>query len=196
MNSGFLKRFFAFIIDVLLISIISSILTSGIETSDKYDDLVDKNENLITKYYEQEITIDEYIKQMDNLNYDLDKESYIKNIIILVTYISYYIIFQYLNNGQTIGKRLFKIRIKPIDGKLKPNQIVIRALIINSIFSSIILLGTINLLNKENYLMLKTIITGVETLFIIVSAIMILYRKDKRGLQDIITKTEVVKEGV
>ena len=51
------------------------------------------------------------------------------------------------------------------------------------------------LVSKELFIKLNYVITGIQYLFIIVTSIMILYRKDKLSLHDIMSKTMVVKEG-
>ena len=110
--------------------------------------------------------------------------------------IAYFIIFQFFNGGQTIGKKLMKIRIrKQDDGILKIQDIIIRTLIINSIITTIVTLIAVLMVNSESYYIIRTVISTAETLFVLVSSFMILYRKDKLGLQDLMTHTEVVKEG-
>lgn len=51
----------------------------------------------------------------------------IDNIIIYyVCLILYYIIFTYVSNGYTLGKKFFKIKIVSLEGKLKIEQIIVR----------------------------------------------------------------------
>ena len=42
--------------------------------------------------------------------------------------------------------------------------------------------------------MFNTILNIIESIFVIVSALMILYRKDKRGLHDMMAGTSVIKD--
>ena len=58
----------------------------------------------------------------------------------------------------------------------------------------IVLLLCINFLDKNSYYVLKNVFTGINYAFLIISTFMILYRKDKLALQDVITNTMVVKE--
>jgi uncharacterized RDD family membrane protein YckC len=47
---------------------------------------------------------------------------------------------------------------------------------------------------KNNYFVGVSLITIIESIFIIITTIMVVYRKDKRGLHDIIGKTKVISE--
>ena len=118
------------------------------------------------------------------------------NIISCVITIGYYIVFTYLNKGQSIGKKLLKIKIVDKETKEAPSikAIILRSIIIYSIISGLFNIIFINLLNKNIYFIGYNFLATIEEILIIVSAFMILYRKDKRGLQDIIAKTEVIEE--
>ena len=99
------------------------------------------------------------------------------------------------NNGQTVGKKLMKIKVKSItDESLSINTMLFRALIIYGIAANIINLILILLLKKELYLSISNTISIIQSLIVIISVFMILFSKQKRGIHDIITKTEVVNK--
>ena len=151
MKATFLQRFLAYIIDVMLLSIILSIISSTSINSSNYNKLLEEQENLISKYSKQEITIEEYQSQAKKLDYEIAKSSYPSTIIGLVMSIAYFIIFQFFNGGQTIGKKLMKIRIRKQDnGILKIQDIIIRTLIINSIITTIVTLIAVLMVNSES----------------------------------------------
>ena len=50
------------------------------------------------------------------------------------------------------------------------------------------------LLKKELYLSISNTISIIQSLIVIISVFMILFSKQKRGIHDIITKTEVVNK--
>lgn len=45
------------------------------------------------------------------LNYELTKRKLPVNVATSVVFIGYYIIFAYFNKGQTLGKKLLKIKV-------------------------------------------------------------------------------------
>ena len=71
---------------------------------------------------------------------------------------------------------------------------IIRSVLIDSIFSGIIGIIFIFVLNQNTYYLGYSIVQMIETMFIFVSALFVLYRKDKLGLHDIIAHTEVLEE--
>lgn len=193
MKASFFKRLAAYFIDVMFITIIAGIATSGISNS-KYEKAYDNYEDIMESYAEQEITTKEYLEKIGPVSYDMQKASMATSITTLVLSIAYFIVFQYLNKGQTLGKKLLKIKVQE-DGKdpgLK--AIIIRTFIIDSIFSTLFAIILVYALNRNNYYLTYSIISTIEMIFVFVSAAFILYRKDKRGLHDIIAHTEVIDE--
>lgn len=193
MRASFMQRFLAYLIDVIIVSIFVSIFATFM-TSEKYQELSKQEETVIKSFTDGEITMEEYVEQTKNIEYRMDKENFNLTLLGLGINIGYFIVFQFINKGQTLGKRLIKIRIKKTQGKLEAKDIVIRALIVNSILSTLVSLIAITFANQESYILVKMLITSLESIIVLISAIMILYRKDKLGLHDMITKTEVISE--
>ena len=193
MRASFMQRFLAYLIDVIIVSIFVSIFATFM-TSEKYQELSKQEETVIKSFTDGELTMEEYVEQTKNIEYRMDKENFNLTLLGLGINIGYFIAFQFINKGQTLGKRLMKIRIKKTQGKLEAKDIVIRALIVNSILSTLVSLIAITFANQESYILVKMLITSLESIIVLISAIMILYRKDKLGLHDMITKTEVVSE--
>ena len=73
-------------------------------------------------------------------------------------------------------------------------SIILRTIIIDSIFSGFCAIVLVYLLNRNNYYQVYSVISWIEMIFVFVSAGFILYRKDKLGLHDIIAHTEVIDE--
>ena len=96
-------------------------------------------------------------------------------------------------NGETLGKKLMKIKITSNnDKKLTMNNYLIRALVIDSVLMNIITIITILLFSKDIYLTSYNIISYVFSFVYIVSLAMILFSKNGRGLQDILANTKVI----
>ena len=92
----------------------------------------------------------------------------------------------------TLGKKLLRIKIESEDDDLTMNQMVIRGLIINGILFNIIELSLLLFLPKALYLNAYSSIELVKYSLYIVIAFMVMFRKDRRGLHDIICHTKVV----
>lgn len=194
MKATFLQRLLAYLVDAILVMIIASCFAQVTVDIKKSENLIDRSQKLMEKYSQEDFDVEKAIEEYKAINYENDKLNYVNNIITLVISATYYIGFCYFNKGQTVGKKLMKIRIKSKSGELKASQIVVRALILNNMLILIVLLLCINFLDKNSYYVLKNVFTGINYAFLIISTFMILYRKDKLALQDVITNTMVVKE--
>lgn len=203
MKAYFVQRLGAFIIDMLIVSLIASLIYGCFPISKQQMKNIDKLNNevavLADSFIEGELEVKEYLNKSIEINYDISYQSILSNIIYLVIIILYFIVFQFYNKGQTLGKKLLKIKIiKADDSELGMNDLVIRALIINSVLVMMVDLVLVLFVTKGVYMYSNLIIGFIETIVIIVSAFMVMYSKNGQGIHDKIAKTKVVlaKEGV
>ena len=195
MKASFFERLGAYIIDTILIGIIASLICYSLP---KPENTVEKTlSSLNQKYTAGEITTNEFYSEYNNLLYQNQKNTITSTCVNLVLTIGYFVVFQYMNKGQTIGKKLLNIRV--VDQKTtKPPTItrgLIRSLIVLGILSTTINLIVASLTNQQIYIPCYYILSTIETIFILVSIIMILFKKEGRGLHDIMAGTSVIKEG-
>ncbi len=193
MKASFLKRLGAFVIDSVILSIVFAIITMGFKLDTK--DINEEVNNTLEQYESGEITMDEYLDKTLELNYELQKSSLVVNSLNLVLYVGYFIVFGYLNKGQTIGKKICKIKVvNNKDDKLGICNMIIRSLFIYGIFTLLYSVIFVNVLNKEMFGYSYVIVSYLEVIFMAVTFFMVLYKKDGRGLHDIIANTNVIEE--
>lgn len=193
MKARFVKRLGAFIIDTMILSVIFSLITMGFNTDSSN---INKELTIILEQYENsEITIEEYSDKVTNLNYELQKSSIVVNTVNVILYVGYFIVFGYLNKGQTLGKKICKIKVVNKDND-RPSiwNMIIRSLFIYGISTLLFNIIFINILNNKIFTYGYTIITYIETIFMIICFFMILYKKDGKGLHDLMAKTYVIEE--
>ncbi len=195
MPAQFNKRFFAYIIDIFIVLVIANLITMFIPISEKTQDYYKELQTTQKKMYDKEIDVKEYTDIVLEDNYNISKSTVLISLTSIIIYILYFVVYQVYNNGQTVGKKLMKIKVKSItDEPLSINTMLFRALIIYGIAANIINLILILLLKKELYLSISNTISIIQSLIVIISVFMILFSKQKRGIHDIITKTEVVNK--
>ena len=191
MNATFLQRFFAYIIDILIVVILLNLVTYNINF-DKRNDLMSEITEYLTEY--DPANTEDANKLLD-LQYQYNKESILVDTVSVAITIGYFVIFQYFNKGQTIGKKLLKIRISGKDNKqVGIGQLILRSIIIYQILVNIVNLILITTVNKMFYWNIYSILTAAQSIFIVITMLFILYRKDKRGLHDIMSGTCVIVE--
>ena len=193
MKANSYKRVLAYLVDIMIISFVSLLLTYFVPTSENYNKLNKEFENLTIDYRNQEVTMEEYLEKGTDINYQLNKEGVPQTIVSTVLSIIYFVVLAYFMNGETLGKKLMKIKITSNnDKKLTMNNYLIRALVIDSVLMNIITIITILLFSKDIYLTSYNIVSYVFSFVYIVSLAMILFRKNGRGLQDILANTKVI----
>lgn len=195
MKAKFFDRLTAYIIDVIIISLITSIIFTSIPTNNK--ELEKQLSSLQDEVLSNNITYEEFVDEYQDLYYKNKKDTMTQSAITLTITIAYFVIFQYMNKGQTIGKKILHLRV--VDNNTeKPLSIfkgLIRSLLIWNILSGTLGIFLIYILNKESYITSYLIISSLESIFIFITAMFTLYRKDNRGLHDIIIDSKVIIEG-
>jgi len=196
-NAAFIERLGAFLIDFMIISIVVSFITYPFVNNSNYRKLNEEATELIEKYQNGDIKPNTYINRAADINYDIARQTGLSSVISVIVFALYFIVYQYQKDGQTIGKKLLKIRIVKSDStELTINDIMFRALIVDFILYNSIALCIMLFVNKNAYFYTVMIFEVIQWIVLFISAIMILSRKDKRGLHDIITHTEVIKENI
>ena len=204
MNANFSKRFSAFVIDIIVVSIICSMVTLVIPKSSGYENLNNKLIEVAESYTEKIANDPEnidmniykdYIEEVSPISYQIEKQDFMTKIVLVIIYILYYVLYQFKNNGQTLGKRLMKIKIEKEEGNITINDLLFRSFIVNSVLTGLINIVLLFTTNNINYLIATEIISLIFGTTLLISGIMCIARKDKKTLQDLITKTKVVEMG-
>lgn len=177
-------------------SIVISLISIVIPTND-YEKYNEEYNKITQEYQEKEMTTEvykEYLAQSSPYLYNMNKETIVLTTIQVVITIIYFIFFQYKMKGQTIGKKIFKIKVVENNSTPSLKAIILRTVIIDSILSGILGIIILYILNKDNYYLGYLLISTVEVIFAFASALFILYRKDKQGLHDMMANTKVIEE--
>ena len=194
MKATFFERLGAYFIDMLVVSFIFSIICLGLgnNVSNTEKEMQELDELLM----KEEITVDEYYEEYSSLLYDYQKENVLESGISVALTIAYYVVFQYMNKGQSIGKKLLKIQVLDKDTE-KPISILkglLRSFIILSILSGTLFIVFLYIFNSKDYIISYATILMLEAIFTLTSVMFVLYRKDRRGLHDMMSNTIVIKE--
>lgn len=189
----FSQRFVAFMIDLFLVSALTTLVTTFIPTNGTIDKLYDQQTKIIENYTSQKITMEEYVNQLVDISYDIAKQTGIATLIGIAISLLYYVLYVYKNDGQTIGKKMMKIKIKKKnDDQLTMNDLLFRTMILQGTLVSIIGFCTILFLDKDTYLATNSLLNLVQYSILLVSFFLIAFTKEKQGLHDKLVGTIVV----
>ncbi len=198
----FSTRFVAYLLDILLIYIVAGFLlnTRLINPNyDKYMDTQEKYTELVENASEENMNV--LTDEFKDIFYDLNKYGVAYNIATLTLLLLYFGVFQKFNNGQTLGKKIMKIKV--VDNK-DGNNVSLLKFIIRTIPMQFIYIGSVltlllnsilvYILNGTKFLYAYSLIVTIVGIINIVSFLFIIFRKDKRSVSDLIVNTKVVKE--
>ena len=193
-----LQRLGAYIIDyifiLLLITLLGQIRFLN-PTFDEYYKTYDESMEMINNTNEEDIFKLLESEEYSLANYNLAKYSVSISIISIIVYLGYFVGFQKWNKNQTLGKKLFNIEVASIENTdVKWWQILFREIIIYNLIAKILYVILILFLNVISYFMISNIILAISSLIFLINVILILFRKDGRGLHDLLAKTIVVEK--
>ncbi len=135
-----------------------------------------------------------YMKTYKKEYYNVEKNSICYFVIYLITTLAYFIGFNYYTSGQTLGKKVFRLRIvssKEEAQKVSLLSYFIRALLLYQPLYYMVKLVGVFTLNSNNYYQVTSVFYDIQYYleFIIILTVMI--RMDGRGLHDLLASTRV-----
>ena len=140
----------------------------------------------------KEYKASEHFERYTVITQQIDQECIIYKVLNIIFILGYFTILPYFWNGQTIGKRVMKIKVmSEEDEKVTIVNYLIRNLI-NGLGHVILILLFLYLLPNKMYFAVQLILSFIQIILVMTSIYMILYRKDKRGLHDVFSGTKVV----
>ncbi len=192
------RRFCAYLMDTMVIVLISSLFVKIEFINPNYDEY--------QKVYEDYIEYTSNIENLENIasdntltdfSYKLAKTGVATSIISLVVTTLYFVGFQYLNRGQTLGKKVFKIKVVDGDNKrVKFYQLLVRSLLINSILTSFVSILAVSFLSKVAYFRVSQFTQLFDVTVLCTSFILMMFREDGKGLHDLLIGTRVVFDDI
>lgn len=198
-----LKRVGAYLVDTFIITLIVGLFTSIEVINPHAEEYAKKSEELmsITEKYAEALedgTQVELIKsEMDDVQYEMAVYGLSASVVSLVVYTGYFVIFMYFNKGKTIGYRLFKLELVSTkeNNKLSFCQVIVRSLLVYSILTSTIITLLLIYAPKSTYLEVGAIVSLVDVSLVLLTLLIMSFRKDGKGWHDLITSTNVVLYG-
>ena len=190
----FIQRFAAFILDVFIVSMVASMIAYPFLDMNSIDKLSESSTQIVEDYMKQEISIEEYTNESISVSYEMARKQGILSLITIFLNVLYFVVFQIKNDGQTIGKKLLKIKISSNDGsQLTMNQMIFRSLIINSILIDMVNFCILLFTNQTAYFYGVGILSMVQFIMIAASGFMVMFSDKRQGIHDLIAHTDVVK---
>ncbi len=209
MNKYVYRRISAFLIDIFLVTFISTIFSSISYVNpfignykvayDEYREIYkSESESVLTNPTIKNVV--DYSNKMSKQIYKIDYSMLFNNIYYLVFSFLYFVLFAYFTNGQTLGKKLFKLKVVRQDGeKVKLSNLMLRTFLSgSSIFMGvniIVIIQLLLLMIPQNQVYFYAILFSSMISYVIeIIGLVLLFSKEHRSLDDIIGSTKVIDE--
>lgn len=188
-----LKRIIAFVIDIVIVSLVVSLinLLPLDPYKDKYKDAYEKYNEVVQKSTEDEKN--DYKDEIIELNYEVYKYRTYSSMFSATALILYFGVLPLVMNGQTLGKKIMKLRVvNNNEKKLNFWKYLIRIVILNNIWLSLINVGAVYVVSGVKFYYVTYVISMLSSLIYMLNLIMVMFRKDNRGLHDMVAGTKVI----
>lgn len=190
----FVQRFIAFLLDIFILSSIASLISYPFLDAKSIDKLNKNSSEVIEKYTTGEIDMDTYVDEVKGISYQLSQKQGVVSLVTLFLAVLYFIVYQYYNNGQTIGKKLMKIKVvSSTDKEITMNSFIFRSLIVNSILVDMVSFAIVIFGNETAYFYGVAICGIIKYTLLLICGFMVMWSKSGMGLHDRIAHTTVVK---
>lgn len=200
MNNITFRRIGAYIIDYIFIVLFLTMLNQIRFLNPTFEEYAATYDSYMEMY--EDLTVDNVIELVESdeykqINYDLERYSVSITILSIVVYIAYFVGFQKWNKNQTLGKKLFNVEVADNgDKKVKWWQMLLRTIVVYNILIEILLVICVFVFNVSQFMAVSAILTSIATVIFYVNIFFILFRKDGRGLHDLIAGTKVVERKI
>lgn len=187
-----IKRIVAYIIDIVIVSILASLLIQipafkfdSKAYTEKYTTLINETLNSGSGDTDKENII--------NNSYELQKITLPLTILNTSLTFIYFGIIAYCLKGETLGKKIMKIKIVPnIGHELKPGLFILREILITNLIPKIATIIVTMTTSGSKWYTISNIIDNISFFLIIIIAGLIIFREDERGVHDLISQTKVI----
>lgn len=203
-----LKRTIAYIFDVISVFLIAMAISVS-PLNPNYDKSISLQEKYISaseEYLEKVKTVDkddeealrsasdEYEKYARDYILDYNRTTIYEKAITLSVLILYFGVFAYIFEGETVGKRLMKLRIVTRE-KEKPSlsSLIFRTFILFGMPFSISTMVLSYVCSVDTYYEIYSILYVLSLGFNIAIIWTSIIKKDRRGIHDIMAKTKVIE---
>lgn len=136
------------------------------------------------------------IEVANNHAYEINKLNSTQVIISLIVYVLYFGVLQYFLNGQTVFKRLLKLKVvnnKDSKKKVPLWNYIVRALLVTEIIISLVDLILLFTLNQSIYITSNYWITQIKYIYEMAFLVCMIVRDDARSVDDLILNTRVLR---
>lgn len=192
MKAKFSKRLVAYVIDIIILGLVILCVGLIVPKSNNLKVLNIELDTLNEQFLNEQVSIGEYTNHYSQIMHEIDKENIIYTIVNIIFILIYFVVIPYYFNGQTLGKKIIKIKVVNKKEKISLNDLIIRNMIINGLGYLLLTLLLIYLLPSLSYFITIIFLSFIQLILIIITVVGLTKNNDKLILHDRFTNTEVI----
>ena len=184
----------AYLIDFLVLLLALLIINILFPKTEYVKELEIEQNAIMEDYMSGRITFSSYVDSYGSHYYETSSEQHLNYLLYLIFMIMYFVIIPFLWKGRTLGCFLCNVQIERFDqGRLYMWQLFVRYSIVFGI--GYIFLNNILLLflTGKTYFLIISVIAIFQFVLAFFSAFTVLIHKEKRGLHEFLSDTEITK---
>lgn len=189
-----IKRIKSFAIDFMILLAFFLLIQFLIPKTDYVKTLEAEQNAIMEDYFAHRINFTDYVSSYGNVFYESSKEGQTTYLIYLIFMLGYFVLLPFLWKGRTVGCFFNHVQIERFDqGKLHIWQLFIRYSIVFGL--GYVFLNNIFLLfvPKNYYFISISVVAVFQFVVAIFSMMTVIFRKEKRGLHELLSNTEITK---
>lgn len=149
---------------------------------------------IVDEYNSNKMTEEEYKEHYDYYFYNLEKNSIIGYIVNIVLCLLYFVFFQGFTGGQTLGKKINRIKVVSVkeNERVSYKQLFIRTIFLHSNIYYLLMLLSILFVPKNSFMQVGEALYALNSILSMMLVFTISFYKGKSGLHDKIAHTKII----
>ncbi len=190
---GIKRRAAAYLFDMIILIGILTLVYFFIPESHNIAVLNQEFNNVNDLLFSNSISLGSYLTRVASIMQDLDKERILYSLINAIYIIIYFVIIPWKTH-KTFGMYLMGISYHAKDEQISLDDLLVRSMITCGLLYLLASLVLIYVLPSMIYFITNSIFAIIQISLVVISFFMVLYRKDHRGLQDLWSRTIIIRD--
>lgn len=190
---GIKRRAAAYLFDMIILIGILTLVYFFIPESHNIAVLNQEFNSVNDLLFSNSISLGSYLTRVASIMQDLDKERILYSLINAIYIIIYFVIIPWKTH-KTFGMYLMGISYHAKDEQISLDDLLVRSMITCGLLYLLASLVLIYVLPSMIYFITNSIFAIIQISLVVISFFMVLYRKDHRGLQDLWSRTIIIRD--
>ncbi len=188
-----IRRYLAYFLDFVIILAVLYVIAAILPGNDNIVILQNEMNASLSSLLENEIGFSTFVNRYAISYHTLMLNAVHLNVLTLLVLFLYYVLLPLKTKGQTLGKKMFKIKIVATKGELTKLKLLARASLVNGLLFTALSILLLYTSTGLSYFMLVSIIGLVQILFILINVLILAFREKNKTIHDKISYTNVLE---